>query len=352
MKKLLCVFIFFISVLFITQPGFGIKVKEMEEILRVDMMATDGKKLYVLDNFTIHVYSLKNYELVTRFGKKGNGPGEFNPNFVNRIALQLDKDNVILNTVRKIAYFSKKGKLLEEKIIPFLCVQIVPLGSNYIITKYLAGERGINKLSVCLCGPDFSEKKTLYTREDISTQRSRKLDCPNEQIFVEKNKKSIFIYDQRPGREVLVFDHSGKEINRFELPEQQIEMPQSFKDDVLEWANTSSMVKSYAQMTGLSLDQIRKMVDFHKIVPVARCFAVMAEDLIIETYVKKGQVSKFIRMNTEGKKTGEVFLTDAEPGRVKMNPYPTYCFYGDKYYFFKENLENETFELHVEKLKR
>jgi hypothetical protein len=348
MKNRFNLFIFIIALLVITQSVFGIKVKEMKNIFRVDMVTVDGKNLYVLDNFTVYVYSLKDYKLMARFGKKGTGPGEFNPNFVNRLTLQLDGNHIVLNTFRKIARFSKKGKFINEKIIPFLSVQVIPLGTDYIITKYTPGEKGINQLSVCICGADFRAKKTLYSREDISTQRSGKLDCPNEQIFVEKNSKSIFIYDQRPGIEVMVFDHSGKELSRFNLPEPQIDMPQRFKDEVLEWANTSSMARSFSQMARLSLDQIRQMVDFHEILPVARCFNVQGDDLLIETYVKKGQLSKFIQLNTHGKKLGEAFLTDAEPGRVKMNPYSTYCFYGDEYYFFRENLETETFELHKE----
>ena len=352
MKRTVCIFIFLIAGMFIAQPVFGAKVTEISDIIRVDMMAVDGHTLYVLDNTTVHVYSLKNHKLVTRFGKKGNGPGEFNPNFIERLVMQLDGDHVVLSTFRKIARFSKKGKLLDEKVIPFLASQIVPLGSNYIITKWLAGEKGINHLSVRLCGPDFSDIKALYTREDISPQRSGKLDCPNEQIFVEKNSKAIYIYDQRPGREVLVFDLSGREVKKIRLPEPQIEMPQSYKDEVIHWANTSSMVRSFSQQARLSLDQIRKMVYFHKILPVARCFKVQGDNLFIETYVKKGPLSKFIRLNVKGKKTGETFLTDAEPGRVKMNSFSSYCFYQDRYYYFRENIDDEIFELHVEKLKR
>jgi hypothetical protein len=37
--------------------------------------------IYVQEKTTIFVYDLKNYQLVTKFGKEGEGPGEFKINF-------------------------------------------------------------------------------------------------------------------------------------------------------------------------------------------------------------------------------------------------------------------------------
>ena len=332
-------------------PVFSKQVARLEEPLRVDMMAVDTQYLYILDNITIHIYRLKDYKYIGKFGKKGKGPGEFSPNFLNRLILQLDGDRVVLNTWNKIAWFSREGKLLKEKVIPFLSAQVVPLGRNYVLTKYIQEKNGINQLTVQVCDADFKTLKTLYAREDIVPQRSGKLDCPNDQIFIVKTDSNIFTYDQKPGTEVNIYDREGNKVKSIKLSITPIKMPQRFKDEVMGWMEGNmSRIRSFSQMARLTLEQIRQMVYFHEKLPVARYFTVHNNNILIETYQKKGKKSRFVTLDQKGNVKGEFYLLDAEPGRVKMTPHSTYSLANNKYYYLKENLDDETWELHIEKI--
>jgi hypothetical protein len=103
-------------------------------------------------------------------------------------------------------------------------------------------------------------------------------------------------------------------------------------------------------MARLTIEQIRQMVYYHEKLPLARNFTVQKRGIFIETYQKRGNKSRFVFLDQAGKVKGDLYLTDAEPGRVKMSPHSTYCIANNKYYYLKENLDEETWELHMERL--
>ena len=74
--------------------------------------------------------------------------------------------------------------------------------------------------------------------------------------------------------------------------------------------------------------------------------------ILIETYQKKDKKSRFVTLDQNGKVQREIYLPDAEPGRVKMSPHATYCLANNKFYYLKENLDDEAWELHVERIQK
>jgi len=332
--------------------GFAEKIAEMPELMQPAMMAADGEHLFVLDGITVHVYAMKDWHHARSFGKKGDGPGEFTTSFVNRLTMILDRGDLFLANINKMARFTTEGKLKMEKAFSFVVMQVVPLGDNYVITRFMPGEGGINSQSVRIYDADLKEKANLYSRPDISMRRSRKLDCPNEQIFVRVHDDRIYVQDQRPGTTVQVFDRTGGKLTDMPLPVQRIPMPQRYKEEVIEWSRTAvTQMADFQNRAGLTLEQLQAMIDFHEILPGARNFLVRDNgDMLIETYEKKSGKARFITFGADGKIRSESFLTDPEPGQVKMIPYAGYTVYGNRYYYLKDNPDKETWELHAEVL--
>jgi len=332
--------------------GFAEKVAELGEVMQPAMLAADGEHLFVLDGVRVHVYAMKDWRFLHSFGKQGDGPGEFTSNFVNRLSMILDRGNLFLANITKMARFTPQGKLIMEKTFPFMVLQTVPLANGYVITRFIPGEGGINSQTVRIYDKDLKETATLYSRPDISMQRSRKLDSPNEQIFVRVHKDRVFVQDQRPGIQVLVFDSGGKKLMELPLPVERIPMPQRYKDEVVEWARTAvTQIADFQNRSGLTLEQMLQMIDFHEILPGARNFLVRENgDMLIETYEKKNGKARFITFDTRGKIKSESMLTDPEPGQTKMMPYATYTVYGNRFYYLKDNPDAETWDLHAEPL--
>ena len=53
------------------------KTAVLPELQRPNMVLADSKQLYVADGASVLIYSLKDLKLRKKFGRKGEGPGEF-----------------------------------------------------------------------------------------------------------------------------------------------------------------------------------------------------------------------------------------------------------------------------------
>jgi len=349
MKKMIIILLTgFLSVLPTTRLHAD-KLAELEELSRPAMMAVGGGKLFVLDGLEVYIYSMKDYRFLGKFGRIGNGPGEFHTSFNNRMQLQMHDGNVLLNNINKMAWFSPEGKLIREKRFPYLVIQIIPVGKNFAVKRFLTGQNGVNQLAVQLVDEQLKTIKTLYNREDIDFRRSGKLDCPNEQIFTRFTENRLYIIDQKGGFHIRVFDGEGNVLPAIKKDGPPLKMPESYKKEVLAWMEAEkSQIRVYGERVGLTLDQMKQMVYYHPYVPAARYFTTNDGTLIVETFIKKENRSQFIIMDKTGKILKKVFLIDAEPGRVKMAPTATYTFHGNKHIFLKDNLDTETWELHAD----
>lgn len=337
--------------IFFSTASYSQKPAELRELAKPETMTVDGNKLYVLDGVEVYIYSMNDYKLLGRLGKKGNGPGEFQSTFGARLHLQLHNGNILLNNMNKMAWFSTEGKLIREKRFPFLVMQIVPVEKHFAVTRFMPGPDGVNQLAVQLMDNQLKKIKTLYTREEISFRKSGKLDCPNEQIFVRYVWDRLYIVDQIDKTlHIRVFDVQGNPLPAIKIDGPPMKMPESYKEDVLAWADAQqSQIRPQADRLRMTMDQMKQMIYFHPLLPAARFFTTNGDTMIVETFIKKkDNRSQFIILTKEGKILKKVFLTDAEPGRVKMSPTATYTFYKNQHLFLVENPDTETWELHGE----
>ncbi len=351
MKKIIILFVMFFIITFLNTALYSQKTAELPELAKPEMMTVDGNKLYVLDGVEVYIYSMTDYKLLAKLGKKGDGPGEFKSTFGARLHLQLHNGNILLNNMNKMAWFSPEGTLVREKRYPFLVMQIVPVQKHFAVTRFMPGPDGVNQLVVQLMDDQLKKIKTLYTREEISFRKSGKLDCPNEQIFVKYAWDRLYIVDQIDKTlHIRVFDSKGDPLPEIKKDGPPMKMPESYKQEVLAWADAQqSQIRPQADRLRMTMDQMKQMIYYHPVLPAARCFTTNGDTLIVETFLKKKENrSQFIVLDKDGKTSKTVFLTDAEPGRVKMAPTATYTFYKNRHLFLVENPDTETWELHAE----
>ena len=95
---------------------------------------------------------------------------------------------------------------------------------------------------------------------------------------------------------------------------------------------------------------MKKMIYFHEYFPAFRSISIIQEGICIETFIKKGKKSRFVIMDRKGNREREIYLPDAEPGRIKMMAKFTYTIFDNFYYYFRENIERESWELMKEKM--
>lgn len=347
MKKQL-VFIYCLIILFSVIYAKTELIGELKGVNNPEMIVSDGNSIFVLDGIKVKEYDLKTLEFKNSFGKSGNGPGEFKTDFLNKIRIRLVKDTLMLSNFNKIAFFNKSGKFLREIRLPFVASQITPVEKNLLITRFVEGKNGKNKIGVVLYDQNLKHIKTLYTKPEISVERSRRLDAPNEMIFVNYHKK-IYIADQKFFK-IHIYNIDGIKTDEIKKDLLPTPITEQYKREVYQWFESLwlSRFKSFAESRNLSKSTMKKMIYFHKNFPAFRNLSLIKDGFCIETFIKKGNKSKFYIIDPSKNKERIIWLTDAEPGRIKMATRFTYTINNNFYYYFKENIDNESWELYKE----
>jgi hypothetical protein len=73
-------FLLFFMVLLLITAAHGKKIAQLVELSRPQLMEVENDKLFVTEGVNIYIYSLKNFSLIKKFGKDGEGPREFKIN--------------------------------------------------------------------------------------------------------------------------------------------------------------------------------------------------------------------------------------------------------------------------------
>ncbi len=323
-------------------------VGDLKNVNNPEAMASDSESIFVLDGIKVYQYELKTMKLKNVFGKDGNGPGEFKTNFINKLRLKIIKDKIMLSNFNKIAFFTKSGKFINEIRLPFNASQITPVDDKFLITRFITGKKGINNMGVVLYDQTLKQIKILYSKPEISIDRSRRYDAPNEMIFVSYDKE-IYIADQKYSK-ILVFNKKGDRVKEIKIDIPIVPLTEQYKTEVMQWFEGLwlSRFKEMAQSRNLTKESMKKMIYFHKVFPAFRNISLVKNDFYIETFIKKGNKSKFIILDKIENKSKLVWLTDSEPGRIKMMTKFTYTIFDGAYYYFKENFDREVWELYKE----
>lgn len=108
------------------------KVVPLPDLVNPERLLVDDTQMYVSEGTSIYIYSLKDFQLKKKFGKRGEGPGEFIVLPPVPLIINLRADNIIVTSRRKISIFTKDGTIVKETRIPAAFVFFVkPLGDRF-----------------------------------------------------------------------------------------------------------------------------------------------------------------------------------------------------------------------------
>jgi len=312
------------------------------------MISVEGNRLYILDGTQVHIFSMPELKRVKSFGKEGKGPGEFQTDFMNQLRLMLLPDKIVLSDFRKAALYSRDGEFIREISFPFGASQVIPLKDGFLVTRFIVGDRGINQMGVVLLDSELREKKRLHLKPEIDVARSRRLDAPNEMIFLMADEH-LYVADM-VRMEIKIFEQDGREVKALTLDQKPLPVSQQYRAEVMQWFedNWEGRFKSYAQARGLNKELMQKMIHFPEFFPAFRSVVLTQGGFWIQTFEKKGDKSKFLLVDKTGTIKKELFLTDAEPGWVKMMADVSFAFAKDGYYYVKEDADQEVWRIYQE----
>ncbi len=317
---------------------FGEKPAVLEGLSKPGSLAVDPycPQFYVTEGATIYIYSLADFKLKAKFGKAGEGPQEFHIiQGTNGLVVQPLKDSLLINSMRRVSFFSKEGKFIKELSTGagFMSMRFQPIGNGYAGLD-MSLDEGAKSLSIFLNLYDNQFKKTKQIQKINFAQRG-KLQFPIvSPIFYAADEKIItlggedFVID--------VYDSVGNKVTAISREYKRIEVTEEYKKGVHDFYKSSPNFGQY-------YESIKNMFQFSRYFPAIQAFLASDQKIYIQTYMKEQGGYEFFIYDLEGKFLKRQVLPVVY--RNSLQPFP-YTIMHNTLYQLIENEDAEVWELH------
>lgn len=225
---------------------FSQKVATLMELQKPTSIAVNDDYLYVNERTTIFIYSRKDYKFIKKFGRAGEGPREF----LRFAAVIPQKDNLLINSMGKISYFTNEGEYISETKAKGGGLNFLfwPVGDGYVGIS-LTTEDNVGYEVVNLYDKELNKTKEVYRlKSDNQVGTARKYLFPPRTVHYLTQDDKIYC-SGKPGFIIDVFDKRGDKI--FSIEEKEYEPRKLTKQDekeYMEWLVNRSKDPSFKQM--------------------------------------------------------------------------------------------------------
>ncbi len=323
---------------------FAEKVAELPTVLKPQRIAIDGDKLIVSQrqDYSVHVYSLTDYRMIAKFGKKGEGPGEVKrPPYVFPL-----KDSILLYNWGKLIWFSKTGKLQKElRMDNELLLTVRPLTSNYLACRDFFNPKDFSHvLKFYLLDNDAKNPKELYSGErDANSADSkgfRQFKMVNQYLASKTYGDKIIIGDSRKGFYFKVFDFKGNLLYTIDKKFEKVKIGSDFKDKLI--ADLKIVDRELWPM-------VKNVMHFYEYFPPFRTFFVSEGRIYATTYKEKDGKHEIIILDLKGNLLKRIFLPLKAWKVCRFNSMEEDLFtiQKGKLYELVDNEDKELYELHI-----
>jgi len=336
MKKAIILILILIILFFSFTVLEAKKLATLEVLAKPEMMVIGADRLYFTEGASIYIYSLKDFHLIKKFGKKGEGPKEFNVSQFSPPLLVFPFENkLLINSNAKVSFFTEDGEFIEEFRVPPLQI-FLPFGNGYIGTGNAADEKDQMVLSLNLYNAKFEKIKELY-KSDMVVGVSVNFNFPLNAFDFPVYKDKIYIVAGKEGFVIDVFDNKGEKLYRMKKDYKQLKVPEEYKERTMKWYKNN-----FKQFWNFFKDRI----SFKTYYPAVQRMVVTDDRIYILTYKKQKENTECIIFDLKGKEQKRVYLPLPQ---VYGTEIPIFGILDNCFYYLMENEEEETWELHVTK---
>jgi hypothetical protein len=317
--------------------GFAAKVAVLPELMKPKVMAVDDTQLYVTEEASVYIYSLKDFQLVKKFGRAGQGPQEFHIVPTVPLTIDVQTDQIIAVSIRKVSYFTKQGEFIKEVKMKSMAFFLQPLGDRFLGLTEIA-EDGVVYNTVNIYDLEINKLKEVY-------RVKKNFQGPGSGLKVLEKALTYQAYENKillPGEDdatIDVFDQEMKKLLSIHLDQEKRKVDQKFKDAVINLLKTNPATKNYFE--------VLKPITFPDYFPTIRAFFVDDGMIYVMTYKMENNVNEFFTYDMSGKFKKRLLI----PIRyeTELQPYPITLNKG-KLYQIVENEEKEVWEFHMSKI--
>jgi len=313
---------------------------ELDGIMKPTALHVAGEVFVIPEAESVSIYSLKNFMLIEKFGKRGEGPGEF------RAAPEvlLVPGRILTHSAGQCQWFNLKGELIRsEKRLDFQ--QPIPLGDHYL--AFFNDFNPPKKQSLrkfVLVDKNFKKVKEIYIADfDVNMMMPGETKPPKFKMIRHYLGHAaaggkFFIADSGRGFSIEVYDSGGRHLDSIRHVEKRVKVSDAYKKKVM----AAFTVSHRHIVERFGIDRF----SFYEYFPAINACRFTAERIYVTTYREKNGLHEVIILDHEGKIRNRIFLP-LKSMRIYKNvgEVDPYCFHDGKLYELIENSE-EVWELH------
>jgi hypothetical protein len=313
---------------------------------RAAFIEVDDTQFYIAEGAFVHIYSLKDYSFQKKIGGRGEGPGEFKTRtslILGSVLLNIYQDYLIINSIGKISFFTKQGKMIKE--IPTGKIgRFVPLNSGFVGYGIVIAENGDINVTTNIFDSKVRLKKEIHRETSwmsVSSDGLRKeydMFYINASIFHVADSKIVLDKDKQ---DIVVFDKNGNKLYFFSPNVEPLKLTGKHKQ---EFKNSLKM----QPVTRTLYELIKNRLKFPDFFPKIRFFFVENQKIYVFSWRKKENKSELYIYDLKGTPIRKALVPLVE--QDIMLPYPT-TIRNEKLYQVVENEETDEWELQVSEIK-
>ena len=323
------------SLALIAEPASAELVAKLPQVMNPFHLAiADGRIYIVEDSVAVHIYKLdaKGAAFVKTFGRQGQGPGEFDYIY----SVRPFKDHLDIPGSHKLARFSLDGDYLSEVPVTVGVFKgaAFRLGDGYVVRDLNFDEKGMTT-TIRLYEKDFKLVKDVGAR--TSAGGLDKINLVSDYYSMRVAGDRLYVIDASEESVVTIYDRNGALQKEVRLPLPPFKMTDELK---------AAVIKPVKDTWDRSMrwEDYEKRLFFPSQAPGLDHFEVLDGKFIARTYRYSGDKVEFARFDEKGRELQRLYL----PFTGRLSNGLLFCFYQGRYYYLRENAEEEVWELHVD----
>ena len=312
----------------------GMKLTVLKEIKQPKNMAVDATQLYIAENATVYIYTLEDFKLIKSFGRKGQGPQEFQTYPHIPITIDVSTDKLIVSSIRKISYFTKQGEFLKEVRALSLALYLQPLGDGFLGRSHVNYD-GFNHAVVNIYDGKLNKLKEVYRVKD-PFQGPGKGYKVLDTVFVFRAYKDKILVPGKDDATIDVFDRQLNKLFSIHLDQKKRKLDQNTRKRLTHLMKTSPDTKDAYELI--------RPLSFPDYFPVIASFYVDDDTIYVMTWKKENGSNEFFTYDMKGKFKKRLLIPIKY--ETELTAYPMTIKKG-KLYQLVENEKKEEWEFHV-----
>lgn len=315
------------------------QIVKIPQVLNPTQIHVIKDRMYIVDGITILIYTLKDFQLNKKIGKKGEGPGEFKDAIY---WLYFRGNRMIVNSQAKVSYFSLEGGFIKEKkaFTGSRAGDFCPIGNQFAAVQFLTEKQTFFK-TVNIYDSNLKKIKEIYrVKEDFQPGKYMKA-YSEPKTFTVHNDKIYVSFDN--DFKITVFNSQGEKLFMIKKEYQRLEVSKEHQQAAHLFYKNHSYYKKY-------YERIKRLLEFPTHLPAVKTFSFSEDKLYVQTYYKKDKKTEFYVFTPMGKFLESVFLPIIGEEEFTYQIQTIYEFKNEKLYQLVENEENEEWEVHISDL--